>query len=97
MASGGLSLNLTDIQKNIEFIDSEALHLFLIEKVESGEYETCLEALAAYVEETDLDLDTPALIKKFISPSLKEILYKEAMEKSLLKERMNSISVDDFF
>lgn len=89
--------SLADIQKNAEILDSEALHLYLLQKVESGEYDTFLEALSDYAEESDIDLDNPAMIKKYISPALYGILYKEAMEKSMLKDAALQVSVDDFF
>lgn len=62
-----------------------------------GEYDTCLEALANYIEEHDIDLESPNILKKYISPSLRGILYKEATEKAMLKEQALSVSVDDFF
>ena len=62
-----------------------------------GEYDTCLEALAAYIDEHDIDLESPTVLKKYISPSLRGILYKEATQKAMLKEQALSISVDDFF
>ena len=92
-----MNYNLSEIQKNAEILDSEALHLYLLNKVDSGEYDTCLEALTAYVEENDIDLDTPSVMKKYISPALYGILYKEAMSKSMLKDESLSISLDDFF
>lgn len=92
-----MNFNLTDIQKNAEILDSEALHLYLLSKVESGEFDSFMEALSAYVEETDIDLDNPSIMKKYISPALYGILYKEAMEKSMLKDTAHQMSVDDFF
>lgn len=89
--------NLNDIQKNVELVDSEALHMYLISKVESGEFDSCFSAFAAYAEENDIDLDNADALKKIISPSLYGILYKEALEKSMLKEKNTSQSINDFF
>lgn len=97
MSTNKINFDLSDIQKNAEILDSEALHLFLIEKVKSGEYETFLEALANYVETNDLDLDSPSMVKKYISPTLHGILYREAMQKSMLTEQAIKVSITDFF
>lgn len=86
--------SIVEIQKNKEMLDSEELHMFLIQQVESGEYETCLEALAEYVEKNDIDDE---LIKKMISPYLKGILYKEAIDRSLIRQRSKSLDIDTFF
>lgn len=97
MTSESINYNLSEIQKNAEILDSEALHLYLIQKIESGEYDTCLEALTAYVEENDIDIESQAVMKKYISPSLMGILYKEAQDKSLLVDQGLPVSVDEFF
>ena len=89
--------SLAEIQKNAELLDSEALHLYLIEKVKSGEFASCYEALAADVEENDIDLDDKNIVKKYISPSLQGIIYKEAVERSMLKDKQTSLSISDFF
>lgn len=89
--------SLTEIQKNAELLDSEALHLYLLSKVESGEFASCYEALAAYVEENDIDLDDKNVVKKYISPSLQGIIYKEAIERSMLKDKPTAMSISDFF
>ena len=88
--------NLNDIQRNQEIVDSEALHLYLIKKVESGEFDTCFSAFAAYAEENDIDLDNSEALKKIISPSLYGILYREALEKSMLKEKIQTNQIDNF-
>ena len=92
-----VSYNLSEIQKNSDMVDAEELHLYLLEQVKSGRYETFFEALVEYVQEYDLDLDNAVQIKRYISPTLKDILYKEAYEKSLLTDEYVNLSVEDFF
>ena len=45
---GEVSYNLSEIQKNADMVDAEELHLYLIEQVQSGRYETFFEALVEY-------------------------------------------------
>lgn len=92
-----MNYNLSEIQKHAEVLDSEALHMMILNQVRDGKYETCMEALAAYVEENDIELNTPSAVKKLISPSLHGILYKEAVEKSMLTDKKFAMSLDDFF
>lgn len=92
-----VSYNLSEIQKNADMVDAEELHLYLLGQVKSGKYETFFEALVEYVQEYDLDLDNSVQIKKYITPTLKGILYKEAQERALLKDECVHLSVEDFF
>jgi hypothetical protein len=92
-----VSYNLSEIQKNADMVDAEDLHLFLLEQVRSGKYDTFFEALSEYVQEYDLDLDNQVQIRRYITPTLKGILYKEAQERSLLKDECVRLSVEDFF
>ena len=95
--SNTVSYNLSEIQKNADTVDAEELHLYLLEQVKSGKYDTFFEALVAYMEEYDLDLDDAAQIRKYITPTLKGILYREAQQRSLLKDECVRMSVEDLF
>lgn len=92
-----ISYNLSEIQKNSDIVDAEELHLYLLEQIKNGKYDTFLDALVDYVEEYDLNLDDQKQIKKYITPTLMGILYREAQQKSLLKDSCVRISVEDFF
>lgn len=74
-------INMAQICANADTFDAEQLHHFIMDKVDSGEYDTCLEALSNYIESNDIDLTT---VKPIISPALRYIIYKEALEKNLL-------------
>ena len=92
-----VTYNLSEIQKNADMVDAEELHLYLIEQVKSGKFDTFFEALADYVQTYDLDLDNAVQIRRYITPTLKGILYREAHERAMLKEECVRLSVEDFF
>lgn len=81
-----------DIQ-NIE-ADIEELHHYIINQVQNGDYETHLEALAAYMEAHDIDMSQ---MSKMISPVLKEIIFAEAMEKNMVIPSNFSIIPEELF
>ena len=74
-------INMAQIYANADTFDTEQLHHYILNKVNSGEYDTCLEALSNYIETNDIDVVS---IKSIISPALRYIIYKEAREKNLL-------------
>lgn len=74
-------ISISRLQENAANIDAETIHKLILGKVKSGEYETCLQALADYYETNDLDIVT---INKYISPALRCILLKEAMDRNML-------------
>lgn len=85
---------LSEIKHHAQDIDADQLHLYLIEQVKSGKHDTCLDAFVEYVEENDVNLEK---INKYISQPLKAILYKEAVERNLIKNSQKSLSLEDFF
>lgn len=89
-----MELNLSEIQKNSEMVDRDELHNIIYQKVNSGEYDTYLEALSAYIEENDVDEKS---IKHMVSPTLVGILYQEAMEKNMLVDSSSHKSIEEFF
>ena len=92
-----VTYNLSEIQKNADIVDAEELQLYLLDQVTNGKYDTFFEALVEYVQEYDLDLDNPSQIRKYISPTLKDILYREALEKKALTDEYIRLNIEDFF
>lgn len=79
--------------QNVE-ADIEELHHHIISQVQNGDYETHLEALAAYMEAHDIDMSQ---ISKMVSPVLKDIIFEEAMEKNMVIPSNFSIIPEDLF
>ena len=79
-------------QLEAEALDSEELHLQIISSVESGEYDSCIEALTAYAESHDI---APEDLKKYISPTLKDILYVESCKLGFIKDPNFSEAFDN--
>ena len=92
-----LTYDLSEIKKNADIVDAEELHLYLLNQVKSGAFDTFFDALVHYVQEYDLDIDDPKKIKQCLTPTLKDILYREARQRSLLKDERIDMSVEDFF
>lgn len=88
-----MNMTLSEIQKNSAQLDSEDLQLYVMNAVLSGECESYFEALQNYMEENDIE-DTN--IKKYLSPALYDILFKECANKGVLTEKLNDISIDEF-
>lgn len=89
--------DINEIQKEASHIDSEELQLYLLEQVSSGICSSYFEALLMFCEEHDIETDDSKMLKKYISPSLYQILYKEAMDQSLLKNKSKHKDIIDFF
>lgn len=70
-------------QSEAEILDAEELHLQIITSVESGEYDSCIEALTEFAEKHDID---PEDLKCYISQTLKDILYVESCKLGYIKE-----------
>lgn len=87
-------MDLGKIKSNAQGLDSEQLLEFLIQEVKEEKFDTCLDALVAYVEENDISYET---IVKQVSAPLKAILYKEAVDKQLLKVPVKSMTLESFF
>lgn len=69
-------------------LDAEELHLRIIKSVENGEYDTCIEALADFIDKNDIDEYD---ILNYISSSLKDIIHVEACKIGYMK---NDITCD---
>ena len=85
-----------NLEKQAEYIDKDVLFDNLYQAVEiKKQYETYIEALSEYIKENDLSEQE---IANIVSDSLKQILYKEASDKSLLtKDVKINKTLDDFF
>lgn len=68
--------------KGIE-LDSENLHLNIIKSIDNGEHDSYIEALIDYAEKNEIEMVDLA---KYISPTLKDIIYVEACNKYMIKE-----------
>jgi hypothetical protein len=75
-------IRLHDIYKESATADGEGLMLHLGEQIRLGRHETYLEALAAYVEEKEIE---PELVSKILTPTLREIIRAEAEDKHYFK------------
>ena len=86
----------SSLEKQAEYIDKDVLFDNLYQAVEVKRlYETYIEALSEYIKENDL---SESEIHNIVSDSLKQILYKEASEKSLItKDIKINKTLDDFF
>ena len=82
----------TSIQ-NLE-ADIEELHREIVEQIKAGEYETHLEALAAYIEKYDIDNNK---IASLISPAMKDIIYNEAVSMNMVDPPEYSIIPEELF
>ena len=87
-------INMAKIQANAIMFDAEQLHRFIMDNVNAGMYDTCLEALSTYAEEHDVDMSK---INNYISPALRCILHKEATERNLLTDSSFSSIPDSLF
>lgn len=87
-------MDLSKIKSNAQCLDCEQLLEFLIQEVKDGKYDTCLDALVAYVEDNDISYTT---ITKQISPPLRAILYKEGVDKQLIRNPVKTMSLEAFF
>lgn len=79
--------------QNLE-ADMEELHRYIVEQVQSGAYETHLEAIAAYMEQNDIDMQQ---IAQLISPAMKGIIYNEAVNKNMVSPFPFSIIPEELF
>ena len=79
--------------QNIE-ADIEELHRYIVNQVQAGDYETHLEALAAYMEKSDIDMQQ---IAELISPAMKEIIYNEAVNMNMVNPFPFSIIPEELF
>lgn len=91
-----LSIPFSEIKKNRVIYDNEYVQTLLYNKVKSGEFETYFDALFDFVKENDIDMDE-SVINNYISPSLRGILYREALDKMLLKDKPVKVSIESFF
>lgn len=72
----------------------EELHREIVDQVKAGEYETHMEALAAYMERYDID---EKRIIELISPALKAIIYDEAISMNMVFPPKFSIIPEELF
>lgn len=79
--------------QNVE-ADIEELHHYIIEQVQSGKFDSHLEALASYMEEHDIDMSQ---MSKMISPVLKQIIFDEAIVKNMVIPFNYSVIPEDYF
>ena len=70
MISSGKFPLLSSIVNNTDSIDSDELHLRIIDDIKSGKYESCLEALASYAQKNDNYEE----FARLISPYLRAII-----------------------
>lgn len=61
--------------------DIEELHRCIVSSIESGDYDSYIDALADYVEKYDINLEQ---VSSLVSPALKNMIYEEALNKNLL-------------
>lgn len=80
-------------RQNLE-ADVEELHREIVNQVKAGEYETHMEALAAYMERYDID---EKRIIELISPALKAIIYDEAISMNMVFPPKFSIIPEELF
>lgn len=84
--------NLDIIQsKGIE-LDSENLHLNIIKSIDNGEHDSYIEAILDYAEKNEIEITD---LVKYISPTLKDIIYVEACSKYMIKEPNVSTIFDE--
>lgn len=79
--------------QNIE-ADIEELHKQIVNEVKAGKYETHMEALAAYMETNDIDMNQMSTL---ISPALKDIVYNEAIVLNLVSSSKYPIIPEELF
>lgn len=88
--------SLNDIKKNAAQIDSENIHIRLKHEVESGMFDSYIDAFINYITEQNIDLNDIAT-STYITPALKGIIYNEAIKRNMLKERPLKNDIEDFF
>ena len=88
-------LDISEIKKISSQIDRDDFFLKMKAKVDSGDYESFIAAISAFLEEEDL---SEKEIKELISPTLMGILEKEAVKLNLLLDSKFSTSrdIEDF-
>ena len=85
---------IADIANKSAEYDASEIYNTIIQQVDNGEYDTCLEAFSNYIEEHDMDMNT---INKYVSPALRSILFKEACVRNLIYDPPKSNIKEEVF
>jgi len=89
-------ISLNDIRKNADQIDAETIHLRLKEEVESGKFDSYIDAFINFIKEQNIDLNDIAM-DMYMTPALKGLIYNEACKRNMLVEKPLKNDIEDFF
>jgi hypothetical protein len=88
-----MSITISAIRREAKGSAADELMALMSSKVSSGEYQTYMEALAAYAEENDIQ---EAQLKKIVGPALSDIIFKEACGLKMIRRGGRTAGIDSF-
>lgn len=91
-----INTGLDTVLNQVDIIDKDMLFNKLYQEVKiKKKFDSYMDALSFFIQENDLSEEE---IKNLVSPSLKQLILKEASDKSLLKKRYKvTNTVENFF